>query len=414
MDRSERASARRSAALIVTIAFAIAAGLHCTAGGATVGANAASDAAAGAANSEATADGAIAPGDDGSLSSSLHPDAGSQDVASASDSAALSDASDGAAGPMPAGDAGVGAVWATWPMPNSPSSGLPHPQSYDTSVAGTALDRVTGLRWQRDVSIVSTAQQASVTTVLAQATSYCSGLTLGGFEDWRLPSRIELVSLLDFTVTSGDSGSVFTAATSASFVSSSTHALGTATAVVGVVHAGGTAGSNGLTADVTYLNPYGGNLQGPSAVRCVRGHGPATGPHYTVANGTIRDNWTGLTWIQSPSSSPMLPSTVGSYCAGQSLDGGGWRAPSVNELETLWGDFSSPDSVAFDPDTFGAAIQDTSSRLGSSNSYAGSATEWVFVLNAQTSEQADVLPDPFPLAGEPPAMEYWSYALCVR
>ena len=47
--------------------------------------------------------------------------------------------------------------------------------------------------------------------------------------------------------------------------------------------------------------------------------------------------------------SAAFPSVLGSYCASQTLNGGGWRAPSENELETLWGDFYAPDSVGLDP-----------------------------------------------------------------
>ncbi len=37
----------------------------------------------------------------------------------------------------------------------------------------------------------------------SQAGAYCSSLSLAGQTGWRLPSEIELYSLVDFTVTSG-------------------------------------------------------------------------------------------------------------------------------------------------------------------------------------------------------------------
>lgn len=77
-------------------------------------------------------------------------------------------------------------------MPNPASAGLPHPASYDTSQAGVVLDKVTGLTWQATVS--------TNTYTWADAKAYCASLSLSGFKDWRLPSRIELVSIIDFTI----------------------------------------------------------------------------------------------------------------------------------------------------------------------------------------------------------------------
>jgi cysteine-rich repeat protein len=83
-------------------------------------------------------------------------------------------------------------TWALWPMPNPVSTGLPHAASYDTSKAGVVTDNVTNLMWQR------TADPGTYTWAAAKA--YCANLTLGGFSDWRTPTRIELVSIYDPTL----------------------------------------------------------------------------------------------------------------------------------------------------------------------------------------------------------------------
>jgi hypothetical protein len=91
----------------------------------------------------------------------------------------------------PGGRGAVEHAWADWPMPNPPSSGLPNPQTYDFSrKAGIVLDTVTGLEWQRALDGGAYAW--------SDAPAYCAGLTLdgGGF---RVPSRIELLSIVDFT-----------------------------------------------------------------------------------------------------------------------------------------------------------------------------------------------------------------------
>ncbi len=96
-------------------------------------------------------------------------------------------------------------------MPNpseiADAQGLPNPSSYAVD-GGVVVDRVTSLRWRVAVGV----QMAT----LAQATAYCAELDGG----WRLPTRIELVSLIDFarqgpaidpTFVADDAGTLITA-----------------------------------------------------------------------------------------------------------------------------------------------------------------------------------------------------------
>lgn len=79
-------------------------------------------------------------------------------------------------------------------MPNPAGTGLPNPHNYTVinfSGAWVVRDNVTGLSWQRDMMTATMTWEA--------ARTYCEGLSFAFQDDWRLPSRIELVSLLDFT-----------------------------------------------------------------------------------------------------------------------------------------------------------------------------------------------------------------------
>lgn len=76
-------------------------------------------------------------------------------------------------------------------MPNPLGTALPHSASYDTNTPGVVLDNVTGLLWQRDVD--------PSTYTWGEAKDYCADLVLAGHCDWHLPSRIELVSIADYT-----------------------------------------------------------------------------------------------------------------------------------------------------------------------------------------------------------------------
>jgi hypothetical protein len=109
-------------------------------------------------------------------------------------------------------------------MPNSVidvQNGAPNPESYTDNFDGTVTDNVTGLIWQQTAPTVQ--YNAS------NAAAYCASLSLGGKNDWRLPTIIELVTLADFTgfKPAWDSGAFGNTQLSLVFVSS-TPAVGTA------------------------------------------------------------------------------------------------------------------------------------------------------------------------------------------
>lgn len=62
---------------------------------------------------------------------------------------------------------------------------------------GTVVDNLTGLMWTKDANLTTNP------VLWADAIAYCNALTLAGHADWRLPNVRELLTLLDYGVSSG-------------------------------------------------------------------------------------------------------------------------------------------------------------------------------------------------------------------
>lgn len=243
------------------------------------------------------------------------------------------------------GGKSCGSQWAAWPMPNPASSGLPNPASYDTtSVSGVVIDNVTGLMWQRSVDQES---GVSFSGDSPFAKTYCSNLSLAGYHDWRVPTKIELYSLVDYTrVDPAIDTTVFPH-----------DGQGDASPVDAWA-------DYFITSDSTTAPPNGGWLvvnfgdgsftggMVSAWIRCVRGpaRSSTTDDHYTIGNGIVIDNFTHLTWQRFVDPKAYTWGPAQTYCADLPLAGGGWRVPSVKELETLVDSVAPPPAVTtFEP-----------------------------------------------------------------
>ena len=241
------------------------------------------------------------------------------------------------------------AAWATWPMPNS-ASGLPNLQSFDTSRDDVAVDRVTGLMWQRNVG----ANPAS----FAGAKQECDRLTLAGYDDWRLPSRIELVSILHLgRVQPAIDPVVFPDTPSDWFWTSSV------------------AAADGQAAWYVYFYfgyPKTDLVSNQFSWRCVRAAAPHPPPsvHYDVQQETVRDLGTGLVWQRSVPDQTFDFDQARGYCSQLTLAGQqGWRLPSMTELLTL-----IDESAAAAPMIDAKAFPNTPAEAFWSSSEFGGAT----------------------------------------
>jgi len=137
---------------------------------------------------------------------------------------------------------------------------------------GTVTDTDTGLMWQKDT--------APGTYTWEQALSYCESSTLAGYNDWRLPNRNELQSIVDYGIYNPSIDPVFYAVSS-TYWSSTTE----------VDFPGG---AWYVRFDDGYLNGYG-KFYGGYHVRAVRGGQCESLTTTTTSIGSITTSISGST-----------------------------------------------------------------------------------------------------------------------
>jgi Protein of unknown function (DUF1566) len=149
-----------------------------------------------------------------------------------------------------------------------------NPMSYNDNGDGTVTDNITGLMWQKcsvgqnndstcsGTAAVYTWYQASGTydaTYNPSSQDVCGSLSLGGHTDWRLPTKKELITIVDYSIPySGPAinTTYFSNTAASDYWSSTTYAI------IPV-------GAWGVDFDGGYVG--GGNKYGAWYVRCVRG-----------------------------------------------------------------------------------------------------------------------------------------------
>ncbi|HYP75885.1 MAG TPA: DUF1566 domain-containing protein [Polyangiaceae bacterium] len=228
-----------------------------------------------------------------------------------------------------AGDAGLGesqtSSSAQWPMPNSPGLGLPNAQNYDaSSTPGVVHDLVTELDWLQEPGIELYSR--------ADAITRCDELSFAGFDDWRVPEFIELVSLFDVVPNDADPNHLL-------YISSAFKVEGRFWAA-SVVNSSGLGRLLDFTADgcgsatPCSLGVAAKAEDALGGAFCVRGgKPPASSTRYEKDGAAVTDLRTGLVWLSVPANLE-----TGAYADALSeceALGDGARLPSINELLSI-------------------------------------------------------------------------------
>jgi len=213
---------------------------------------------------------------------------------------------------------------AAWPMPNDASLGLPNSASYDdSSTPGVVHDLVTGLDWL---------QNPGVTLYTgADAASYCDALSLGGLDDWRVPTFIELATLFDVVPSQGATPSYIASVFQASGAYWSTSAVISNDQLARMVDFSA-AGCG--TSQFCSIGVSGDPSAALGGAFCVRSSNPPpSGARFDITSDRVNDTRTGLSWLVLPATKQTgTEADAVSRCAAL---GPGARVPSITELLTI-------------------------------------------------------------------------------
>jgi hypothetical protein len=239
--------------------------------------------------------------------------------------------------------------------------------NYKTT-ADTVLDLTTGLEWQRDITAQMQMQVEGVS-----AGTVCPGVNAGGSSDWRLPSRMELLTLLSF-------GQLPPQINAPAFSLDPPTEDAFWTQSVSLLN--GPSPPNLWTVSFQYTGlsatPTSGWFLRVRCVRVAQVKSNGAAPHYTVvvsgSNGLVRDNWTGLSWaVDAPNYMDFAPGAA--YCSTLALGPwkSGFRAPSMKELWSLYDETASSgpfwDRTVFGPGPGGTPPTSTTRFWSATKAY---------------------------------------------
>ncbi|MGB5965280.1 MAG: DUF1566 domain-containing protein [Sulfurimonadaceae bacterium] len=232
---------------------------------------------------------------------------------------------------------------------------------------GIVTDNVTGLMWTQSTDT----DGDGVTTDIddkkspSGAVTYCSNLTLEGYDDWRLPDVKTLYSLILFTGEdpsgyTGTDTSLLETFLDASFSRSFGDLVNGERIIDGQYATTSLYVSTTMNGDATMfgVNFVDGRIKGyPTSsqfyVNCVRGNEDYGLNNYSDnGDSTISDTATSLMWEQNSSNSTDWDDAVASCEASTTGSWTDWRLPNVKELHSLVDYSRSPDttnSAAIDP-----------------------------------------------------------------
>lgn len=198
-----------------------------------------------------------------------------------------------------------------------------NPLSFKDNGDGTITDNNSLLMWQKTDAGEMTYEKAQ---------TYADTMLLGGYSDWRLPTAQELFGIHLFENNNPALNTTYFPKTLAEYWWSKDRQADNA-AVIWATNAGGGVGNHPKTET---LSAGGSRRFHLRAVRSLVGTMFSV-THFTDnGDGTIQDNYTGLTWQKFAPTTPMTWEAALEYAKSVTLGGKwDWRLPNIKELQSL-------------------------------------------------------------------------------
>ena len=195
--------------------------------------------------------------------------------------------------------------------------------SFTNNGNGTITDNVTGLMWQQTDGGEMTVESAA---------TYVTALRLNGYSDWRLPTAHEGFSILNHQNNNPALNTTYFTATAAEYWWTSDKQVGDANKIW-CTNAGGGIGNHPKSETVSAGGVKKFHVR---AVRNINASITVANQFTDNADGTVKDNLTGLIWQKTPNASTLTWEQALMYAEGLTLGGqSDWRLPNIKELESI-------------------------------------------------------------------------------